>query len=54
MINGTTNGTEYQIKYKTNDGEVFNEYTQAMEHLIVESTKTSTCTSLTEFKEYYY
>ena len=54
MINETTNGTEYQTKYETNDGEVFNSYTQAMEHLIIESTKTSTCTSLAEFKEYYY
>ena len=50
----TTNGNEYETKYRTNDGEVFNTFTQAMEHVIDESNKTSTCTSLTEFKEYYY
>ena len=56
----TTNGTEQsnQMKYKTTDGLVFNEYINAFVHQSEENKHTSagcTITVLNEnFQEYYY
>ena len=50
----TSNGTENQTTYKTNDGEVFNSSTKALQYMLEESEKTSTVTAIMEFQEYYY
>ena len=51
----TSNGNEGDKKYMTDDGYVFNSYTQALQYVLSEANKTSSCTGgIIEFNEYYY
>lgn len=56
----TSNGTETlnQVIYKTGDGMLFNEYTNAFVHQVEENQKTTAVDSVTiiseSFHEYYY
>lgn len=55
----TTNGTEQssQMKYKTTDGMIFNEYVNAFVHQADENKRTTGGDSITiidNFNEYYY
>ena len=53
-MNMTTNGTENEVRqWKTPDGYIFNDFTHAVVHEIIESDKTSAGGMITPYDPYH-